>query len=108
MQKEELKSAILGDKHLFNDNLRVYLVRIIDLIHEQAPPVPEPVVPAPPLPVPEPVVPAPPPPVPEPVVPAPPPPVPELVDQPVHSTRSQRVPLPSAIEPEPVVSDETV
>ena len=79
MQKEELKSAILGDKHLFNDNLRAYLVRIIDLIEEQALPVP-----------------------------VPPPPVPEPVDQPVRSTRSQRVPLPSATEPEPVVSDETV
>jgi hypothetical protein len=48
MQKEELKSAILGDKHLFNDNLRSYLVRIIDLIEEkrqvvELPPVPEPV-----------------------------------------------------------------
>jgi len=44
MQKEELKSAILGDKHLFNENLRKYLVRIIDLIEEQVPPpVPEPV-----------------------------------------------------------------
>lgn len=84
MQKEELKSAILGDKHLFNDNLRAYLVRIIDLIEEQAPP-----------------------PVPEPVVVAPPP-VPEPVDQPVRSKRSQRVPLPSTTEPEPVVSDETV
>jgi len=80
MQKEELKSAILGDKHLFNDNLRAYLVRIIDLIEEQAP---------------------------EPVVVAPPP-VPEPVDQPVRSTRSQRVPLPSTTEPEPVVSDETI
>jgi len=76
MQKEELKSAILGDKHLFNDNLRTYLVRIIDLIEERTP-VPEPV----------------------------PPPVPEPVDQPVRSTRSQRVPLPSATEPELVVSD---
>ena len=86
MQKEELKSAILGDKHLFNNNLRAYLVRIIDLIEEQVPPVAEP-----------------PPPVPE-----PPPPVPEPVDQPVRSTRSQRVLLPSATELEPVVSDETV
>ena len=85
MQKEELKSAILGDKHLFNNNLRAYLVRIIELIEEQVPP-----------------------PVPEPVVPEPPPPVPEPVDQPVRSKRSQRVPLPSATEPEPVVSDETV
>ena len=96
MQKEELKSAILGDKHLFN--LRSYLVRIIDLIEEQAPPVPVPV-----------VVVEPPPPIPEPVVVVePPPPVPEPVDQPVRSTRSQCVPLPSAIEPEPVVSDEQV
>ena len=79
MQKEELKSAILGDKHLFNDNLRAYLVRIIDLIEERVP-VLEPVAP----------------------------PVPEPVDQPVRSKRSQRVPLPSATEPEPVVSDETV
>ena len=83
MQKEELKSAILGDKHLSNDNLRKYLIRIIELIEEQVPV---------------------PPPVPEPV----PPPVPEPVDQPVRSKRSQRVPLPSTIEPEPVVSDETV
>ena len=79
MQKEELKSAILNDKHFFNDNLRAYLVRIIDLIEEQAPPVPEPVVE--------------------------PPPAPEPVDQPVRSTRSQRVPLPSATEPEPFVRD---
>ena len=46
MQKEELKSAILGDKHLFNDNLRKYLVRIIDLIEDRVPvppPVSEPV-----------------------------------------------------------------
>jgi hypothetical protein len=78
MQKEELKSAILTDKHLFNDNLRSYLVRIIDLIEEQTP-VPEPVVELPP--------------------------VPEPVDQPVRSTRSQRVPLPSATEPEPFVRD---
>ena len=89
MQKEELKSAILTDKHLFNDNLRAYLIRIIDLIEEQAP---EPVVEPPPAP--EPVV-----------VPEPPPPVPEPVDQPVRSTRSQRVPLPSATEPEPFVRD---
>lgn len=81
MQKEELKSAILGDKHLFNDNLRTYLVRIIDLIEEQ---------------------------VPEPVVPVPPPPVPEPIDQPVRSASFPRVPLPSAIEPEPVVSGEIV
>ena len=81
MQKEELKSAILGDKHLFNDNLRAYLVRIIDLIEEHAPP-----------------------PVPEPV----PPPVPEPVDQPVRSVSSQRVPLPSTTEPAPAVSDETI
>ena len=73
MQKEELKSTILTDKHLFNDNLRAYLLRIIDLIEEQIPP-----------------------------------PVPEPVDQPVRSKRSQRVPLPSTTEPEPVVSDETV
>ena len=76
MQKEELKSAILTDKHLFNDNLRSYLVRIIDLIEEQAP---------------------------VPVVELPP--APEPVDQPVRSTRSQRVPLPSATEPEPEVRD---
>ena len=76
MQKEELKSAILGDKHLFNNNLRAYLVRIIELIEEPV------------------------------VVPAPvPPPVPEPVDQPVRSTGSQRVPLPSATEPEPFVRD---
>ena len=78
MQKEELKSAILTDKHLFNDNLRAYLVRIIDLIEEQAP-VPEPVLELPP--------------------------VPEPVDQPVRSTGSQHVPLPSATEPEPEVRD---
>jgi len=83
MQKEELKSAILGDKHLFNDNLRAYLVRIIDLIEDRVPP---------PVSVPVPVL----------------PPVPEPVDQPVRSKRSQRVPLPSTIEPAPVVSDETV
>ena len=77
MQKEELKSAILSDKHLFN--IRDYLVRIIDMIEER-------------IPVPEPVL----------------PPVPEPVDQPVRSKRSPRVPLPSATEPEPVVSDEQV
>jgi len=81
MQKEELKSAILTDKHLSNNNLRAYLLRIIELIEEQAP-----------LPVPEPVVVA-------------PPPVPEPVDLPVRSTRSQRVPLPSTSEPVPVVSE---
>lgn len=78
MQKEELKSAILTDKHLFNDNLRSYLLRIIDLIEEQTQ-VPVSVVELPP--------------------------VPEPVDQPVRSTRSQRVPLPSATEPEPEVTD---
>lgn len=79
MQKEELKSAILGDKHLFNNNLRTYLVRIIELIEE-------------PVVVPEPV----------------PPPVPEPVDQLVRSVSFPHVPLPSATEPEPAVSDETV
>ena len=72
MQKEELKSAILTDKHLFNDNLRAYLVRIIELIEEPV------------------------------VVPVLPPPVPEPVDQPVRSVSSLRVPLPSATQPEPV------
>ena len=75
MQKEELKSAILSDKHLFNNNLRAYLVRIIELIEDPV------------------------------VAPAPPPPAPEPVDQPVRSTRSQRVPLPSATEPEAEVRD---
>jgi len=78
MQKEQLKSAILTDKHLFNVNLRAYLLRIIDLIEEQTP-VPEPVVELPP--------------------------VPEPVDQPVRLEGSQRVPLPSATEPEAEVRD---